>query len=375
MSTAQFTTPQIVQSAGNVIVASEWNAEFTNLYANLNPAGIGGLQDSLAQKQLQEDPATGLVASLQKEIEQIRFVLKRITGTTYWYDAPSSDLADSFLKEAQAADATLGDGTKTTTDPLLTLNADTGDAGIRLQVNDTSANAWDIYNDNSDSDSLKLDYNGSTKLSLGATNGDLTLTSTSTEPELIINNTSTGDASIKLRVNDDTANEWKIFNDNSNDDALTVSYGGANKFAFDDGGSDVISFVASNISTATAPATNGLYPHSMIKAWASFDLDGTTSPTIQDSFNVSSIVASSSVVTVTFRTNMANDDYSVTFGSCGAAIKGVDLCVMPVLASKTTSTFTFYVASLTSTPAFSFVDPSTSTSFGEGMSFQVVGRQ
>lgn len=89
MGSANFTIPLVVQSPGNVIYSSEMNAEFQNISTNFNPAGMSGYQDSLAQKQLQEDPATGLTTSLAKDLEQIRFAVKRLARTTYWYDTPA----------------------------------------------------------------------------------------------------------------------------------------------------------------------------------------------------------------------------------------------------------------------------------------------
>jgi hypothetical protein len=63
----------------------------------------------------------------------------------------------------------IGDGTGTGTDPQLSLNSNTGDATLRLMVNNAAANAWDIRNDNSASDVLLLQYNGTTAASLSTT--------------------------------------------------------------------------------------------------------------------------------------------------------------------------------------------------------------
>lgn len=93
MSQAQFTIPLIFQSDGNIIYAAEAMAELTNIGDNFNPEGMGGYQDTLAQKKLQEDPATGLTLSLAKDIEQLRFALNRALGsTTWWYEAPTASL-------------------------------------------------------------------------------------------------------------------------------------------------------------------------------------------------------------------------------------------------------------------------------------------
>jgi hypothetical protein len=102
MSAGNYTAPITLQSAGNVITSADHNAEHANHKNNMNPAGNAGYQDTLAQKKLQEDPATGLVTSLAKELEQLRFAIKRILGNkTWWYEAPDNDLA-GFNKRTYA---------------------------------------------------------------------------------------------------------------------------------------------------------------------------------------------------------------------------------------------------------------------------------
>lgn len=76
----------------------------------------------------------------------------------------------------------IGDGTGTSdisTARMLLLNTNTGDPSIRLQCNNTSANAWDISVDNSDSDNLEIAYNGSNQMVL-TSSGGLTLSGNST---------------------------------------------------------------------------------------------------------------------------------------------------------------------------------------------------
>jgi hypothetical protein len=311
MAAGNFTSPLVTVANGDIIDATVRNNEFINILANANPTGLSGYQDNLAQKQLQEDPATGLVTSLGKELEQLRFALKRILGETYWYTAPDTDLS-AALFSGKAGDVVLGDGTKTTTDPLLTLNANTGDAGIRLQVNNTSANAWDIYNDNSDGDKLKFAYNGTTRFQFDE-NNDALLTSADGNTVFVVDNSSTGDATLRLRVNGVTANAWDIYNDNSDSDKLKLAYNGGVSHNFHVINNDPIAYVADNIATSTAPIANGLYPHSMVKAWASFTVNETTGAvTIHDAFNVNTISESTTNLTVTFRTNMANTNYAAT---------------------------------------------------------------
>jgi len=91
----------------------------------------------------------------------------------------ASDVATLTVKDEAhvipgTSDGTLeiGDGTGTGEDPLLSLNKNSGDATLRLMVNNTTDNAWDIRNDNSDSDKLHLQYNG-TDAAILSTTGEL----------------------------------------------------------------------------------------------------------------------------------------------------------------------------------------------------------
>ena len=97
MSTAQFTCPLIVVIPGQVIAASLWNNEFTNLFTNINPLGVGAYSDTDPQMQTQTDPfpsgSTSRPTSLGGELERLRFVLAEITGNAFWYQVPTNTLA------------------------------------------------------------------------------------------------------------------------------------------------------------------------------------------------------------------------------------------------------------------------------------------
>lgn len=273
-------------------------------------------------------------------------------------------------------DTDVGDGTYTGTAPLLTVNANTGDAGIRLQVNNTSTNAWDIYNDNSDSDQLKFDFNGTTYVRTGTTGGLVVQASNASEVAITAYQISTGDAAIKLRVNNTPNNEWTILNDNSDSDKLKLQYAGSTSHNFHTNTADPLEFVAENISTATAPIANGLYPHSMVKAWGRIDGDGTTAPDLDDGFNVSSISASGEECTVTFRTNMANANYSVIVTGHYLSGKATASAYYAAIVSQSTSSFTFRLigANFAAGPNnVDFLDLEASNSWFAN--FIVVGRQ
>jgi hypothetical protein len=76
----------------------ELDAEFNNILTNLTPAGVDDYCASLAQMKLQTSPGAqgseSLATSLAGEIERLRFVINRILGETYWYDAPDIALSN-----------------------------------------------------------------------------------------------------------------------------------------------------------------------------------------------------------------------------------------------------------------------------------------
>ena len=93
MASANFASPLTAQSPGNIIYSATWNAEFANIKANCNPAGLAAYQDDIATKHSSLDPATGLAGSLAEEIEHLRFVIARLANTTNWDDVPDATLA------------------------------------------------------------------------------------------------------------------------------------------------------------------------------------------------------------------------------------------------------------------------------------------
>jgi len=72
---------------------TDLDAEFDNFITNFVPAGMDDYSASTAQMKLQTTPGAlgteSLATSLAGELERIRFVLKRILGNTYWYEAPA----------------------------------------------------------------------------------------------------------------------------------------------------------------------------------------------------------------------------------------------------------------------------------------------
>lgn len=83
-----------------ILTDSDLNAEIDNILNNLTPTGVDDYSSTAAQMRLQTSPGTlgaeSLATSLAGELERLRFVIKRIIGTstTYWYESPNTSLAD-----------------------------------------------------------------------------------------------------------------------------------------------------------------------------------------------------------------------------------------------------------------------------------------
>ena len=85
------------RATGTILTALIYNGDHNNHITNQNPSMTGAYSDNVAQMQAQTSPgglgSEVLAASLAGEIEALRFVIKRITGKTYWYEAAATDLA------------------------------------------------------------------------------------------------------------------------------------------------------------------------------------------------------------------------------------------------------------------------------------------
>lgn len=83
-----------------VLFYADLNAEFDNIYANLDPAGIGDYSFDVAQYQSTVSPIDGsgnpaLPNSLAGEIQRLRYQLQAILGSSaaHWYDSPTATLS------------------------------------------------------------------------------------------------------------------------------------------------------------------------------------------------------------------------------------------------------------------------------------------
>lgn len=85
------------RGVGTVLTSAIYNSDHTNHITNHNPLMMGGHSDSVGQMQAKTDPgglgSEALASSLSIELEQIRFAIARIQGTTHWYQAAVTSLA------------------------------------------------------------------------------------------------------------------------------------------------------------------------------------------------------------------------------------------------------------------------------------------
>lgn len=84
-------------SLTDTVLAVDLNAEFNNILQNLNPPGIGGYSSTVTQMQIQTAPggvgSEVLATALSGELERLRYQIATLQGTTYWYQTPTSTIA------------------------------------------------------------------------------------------------------------------------------------------------------------------------------------------------------------------------------------------------------------------------------------------
>jgi len=96
---AQF--PRIKIWVKEKLYYADLNLEFDNIRNNMKPSGIDGSSGNISEMRAQTDPyplgVASLPTSLQGELERIRYVIKQLAGTTYWYEAGFLGAASSSL--------------------------------------------------------------------------------------------------------------------------------------------------------------------------------------------------------------------------------------------------------------------------------------
>ncbi len=94
-NSAQFARVTIWNS-GDILTAAALNAEFQQIYDELDPDGIGSGLTAAAGMQTTEDPgedgSENVPVSLENRLRQIGFILTQITGKTYPYENPATSL-------------------------------------------------------------------------------------------------------------------------------------------------------------------------------------------------------------------------------------------------------------------------------------------
>jgi len=257
------------------------------------------------------------------------------TEAIKWRNAANS--ADVALS-ANAANELLFDAGS---DSTQLIQSNGGDAVLGLRVNQSASNTWYFRNANASSDALKFDYSATTYAIL-STIGDLTLAADatpSTTGTLRLGNTKTigwrnagNSADLLLAVNGSNQLTFNgsalavgtgdVAGPGSSTDNAVARYDSTTGKIIQNSGvivddSDnistqgVVTLSGSNLSKASAPTADTLYPNSMIKAWALLTIGAAGAVTVTEGFNVSTASYSSALLTVNFHTNLASANYVV----------------------------------------------------------------
>lgn len=100
-----------------ILTADDLNTEFNNILNNLSGANVSGVSDTVTAMRGVTDPGEvgteSLASSVAGEIQRLRKVLVEITGKTYWYETPDSDIV-ALLARFPVVEADIGAGAVTT---------------------------------------------------------------------------------------------------------------------------------------------------------------------------------------------------------------------------------------------------------------------
>lgn len=150
--------------------------------------------------------------------------------------------------------------------------------------------------------------------------------SDTTVPQVLVQSL-TGDAFIRLQVNNSSSNAWDIRNDNSDSDALAFEYAGSSRFKLLSGGTVPVGLDTRNRGSGTATDINTIYANTIIKAWVYVESDGT----LQSGVNLSCSKGGTGSYTYTFLTPMADANYAVIATNGGVGPFVVDgICTVKV---------------------------------------------
>lgn len=127
----------------------------------------------------------------------------------------------------------------------------------------------------------------------------------------------TGNASIKLRLNNSDSNMWEVQARNSAGDELFFFYGGADLLYIDTANTEPIRISAQNIAETTTPEGNTLYSNTIPKAWA----DCTSAGVVNDGVNIElSSHPSTGVYNYDFKQQMNSATYAVSGNATTATV-------------------------------------------------------
>lgn len=133
---------------GEVLTASDLNSEFNNILNNMDCTKIDDNSADVATMQSTVDPgesgSESLATNLKGEIERLRFIIKEITGKTYWYQTPAAGLDELAVNYSLGAETVVS--TTATTETTIVTGAAITTLGrpvlIRLTTSDTAFATW-----------------------------------------------------------------------------------------------------------------------------------------------------------------------------------------------------------------------------------------
>lgn len=225
-----------------------------------------------------------------------------VSGTTIsstWANNTETDIASEITNSldrqgrgAMSAPLQLSDGTVLA--PGLTFGSD-GDTGIyRIGANDLAITA------------------GNTKVL------ELTSTTVTAPVGLVITQTTVNAAGVTIKGNG-TGTGGQFLGGDTSGNGVEASGGipnGVGLQATGTGTGAPVKLVGTN-QASTAAYTNAIVTTSAIKAWSKFTLNNTASPTVNGGFNVTSVAATATKVTITLASAMATTAGTACFLTMG----------------------------------------------------------
>lgn len=243
-----------VESTGNTIYASNYNAEHDNHITNHTLDTIDDASSSLTAYRAVTDPGESGTESLPTsgtgEIQRLRKVLVEVTGKTYWYESPA--LSTQTLANAVSINTTTNDVTLTNN-----LTVTSGITANSLAVN-------------------TLNFTGNALVLNGVASNTFT--------SISVNSSSSMDAALQLNRGGEV---WQVNVDTNAD--LLLSWNNTPHVTIKNSDNvNLITIQPNVIPVGDTPIRNTIYPQNIIKAWGRI-----SSNTLQDGFNVNTVSSNS----------------------------------------------------------------------------------